>query len=115
MININELYQKYADNPIKWMEENNCITTKDITTLLMKEAIKQAIPIVLKEVSEKASLNHLFFDRDDDYENYEEYKDQGFLRTDRDGIPYAVDVIELNKESITSLSEELIQKLLKNE
>lgn len=68
-----------------------------------KLAIKEIITEVLKEASNSATLNHLYFNREDDYEKYDEYKNEGFLRTDGDGIPYAVDVIELNKKSITSV------------
>jgi len=88
-MNINELYEQYAANPIKWMEQNSCITTKDITILLMKEAIKQAIPIILKEVSEKACLHTI---------------GRGLGAYE-----------EVDKDSILSLEQELIQKLLKNE
>lgn len=68
-----------------------------------KLAIKEIVEAVLLEASNSATLNHLYFREDDDYEKYEEYKNEGFLRTDRDGIPYAVDIIELNKKSITSV------------
>lgn len=30
-----EIYQQYNDNPIQWMKENNCSTTKEITIKLM--------------------------------------------------------------------------------
>lgn len=101
MVNINELYEQYAANPIKWMEQNNCVTTKDITVLLMKEAIKQAIPIILKEVSEKATLI-------EDYDSAftEPRKDFGTLYTDNSSV-------FIDKDSILSLEQELIQKLLK--
>ena len=66
-------------------------------------AIKDVVEAVLLEASNSATLNHLYFNREDDYEKYDEYKNEGFLRTDGDGIPYAVDVIELNKKSITSV------------
>ena len=88
-INIQEILKKH-----NWI---------DYASISKTPAIKEIVEAVLLEASESATLNHLYFREDDDYEKYEEYKNEGFLRTDGDGIPYAVDVIELNKKSITSV------------
>ncbi len=31
-----EIYSEYSDNPIKWMQDNNCATTKEVTLKLME-------------------------------------------------------------------------------
>ena len=97
-INIQEIFKEYSN--LYQFEEGSpeyLIDKEDFN-----QAIKEIVEAVLLEASNSATLNHLYFREDDDYEKYEEYKNEGFLRTDGDGIPYAVDVIELNKKSITS-------------
>ena len=71
---IAENLHEYSDEDVIWC---------------MKEAIKQAIPIILKEVSEKACLHTI---------------GRGLGAYE-----------EVDKDSILSLEQELIQKLLKNE
>ena len=83
---IAENLHEYSDEDVIWC---------------MKEAIKQAIPIILKEVSEKAKIKKYYFFSGNE-ENIEHYS------TDFCSL-------DINKEQILSLEQELIQKLLKNE
>lgn len=32
-----DIYSLYSSNPTKWMKENSCTTTKEITVILMKQ------------------------------------------------------------------------------
>jgi len=52
----NDLYSKYGGNPIKWMKENNCITTKQITIKLMQDFAKYHVELALKAASEDVEL-----------------------------------------------------------
>ena len=38
---IYELYKEYSSNPLKYMTENNCITTQHITQSLMEKASEE--------------------------------------------------------------------------
>ena len=62
----------------------------------MKEACKQ----VLELAAENAKTSHDYYDKWDENEAYNKHKDFGFERCDGDGIPYGVDVITINKQSI---------------
>lgn len=42
MTEIEILYKQYSDNPIKWMQENNCATTKQVTEKLMQLSVEVA-------------------------------------------------------------------------
>lgn len=70
----------------------------------MKEACNQAIDLC----AENAKLNHNYYDKDEERALYNEHKDFGFERCDGDGIPYGVDVVELNKESILNTKKQII-------
>ena len=49
---IKRLYAEYNDNPIKWMQENNCVTTKQITEKLMALAVDRATEKISTELKE---------------------------------------------------------------
>ena len=59
-------------------------------TLHVTEALKQA--------AENAKQNHLYFDKEDNYEEY--MTNKGFLRKDENGDSYGLDVLKINKDSI---------------
>lgn len=84
MNELEEIYKQYSDNPIQWMKDNNCITTKDISLKLMQKALEHSIPFILQEVSEKAEI-----------------------------IGISGDWVEVDKQSILSLEQELIEKYTK--
>lgn len=89
MNELEEIYKQYSDNLIQWMKDNNCVTTKEISIKLMQKALEYSIPIILKEVSEKAEV---IFEENN---------------------KYCIDEWIVDKQSILSLEQELIEKYAK--
>lgn len=76
----------------------------DISNML-EETEKQQWNAALDEAAKQVKLTHKYFDKEDNREEFEEYKDHGFIRTDRYGDACAVDVIEVDKQSILKLKK----------
>lgn len=62
----------------------------------MKEACRQTLELA----AENTKTRHDYYDKWDENEAYNQYKDFGFERCDGDGIPYGIDVVTINKQSI---------------
>mgnify|MGYP003610371310 CR=1 FL=1 len=75
------------------------IRVEQIEKLALK-AMKEACKQVLELAAENAKTSHNYYDKWDENEAYNKHKDFGFERCDGDGIPYGVDVITINKQSI---------------
>ena len=75
------------------------IRVEQIEKLALK-AMKEACRQVLELAAENAKTSHDYYDKWDENEAYNKHKDFGFERCDGDGIPYGVDVITINKQSI---------------
>ena len=75
------------------------IRVEQIEKLALK-AMKEACRQVLELAAENAKTSHNYYDKWDENEAYNKHKDFGFERCDGDGIPYGVDVITINKQSI---------------
>ena len=67
---------------------------------IIKEIAKEACRQTLELAAENAKTSHNYYDKWDENEAYNKHKDFGFERCDGDGIPYGVDVITINKQSI---------------
>ena len=66
-----------------------------------KEFALECCRQTLELAAENAKTSHNYYDKWDENEAYNKHKDFGFERCDGDGIPYGVDVITINKQSIT--------------
>lgn len=75
---------------------------------LIKRAMLEACNQTVDLCAENAKLNHNYYDKDEERALYNEHKDFGFERCDGDGIPYGVDVVELNKQSILDTKKQII-------
>ena len=64
------------------------------------DAMEQACGELLKIVSEKNLLSHEYIEDYYDSTYPSENGEFGFVRTDWDGMPYAADVVTLNKEEV---------------
>lgn len=93
----------YANPSIIAIGGNNVIK-------LMTEFAKLHVKVALESASKKAAIKHEYYDKWNDNELYEKYKEEGFQRTDEYGIPYGVDITTVSKQSILSAyPEELIK------
>ena len=72
----------------------------DISVSMIKEICINVCRQVLELAAENAKTSHDYYDKWDENEAYNKHKDFGFERCDGDGIPYGVDVITINKQSI---------------
>ena len=97
-INLEEIWSKYE----KFSKAPNLPGAIDLgyfkpaVNAMMLEFGKQ----VLELAAENAKTSHDYYDKWDENEAYNKHKDFGFERCDGDGIPYGVDVITINKQSI---------------
>ena len=92
-INLEEILQSKRDTVTL---NGNPVYHKFQIINAMREACKQ----VLELAAENAKTSHNYYDKWDENEAYNKHKDFGFERCDGDGIPYGVDVITINKQSI---------------
>ena len=72
------------------------ILTEEEVFLAMKEACRQALELA----SENAKIFHEYYDKYDNYKKYCEFAGTFTERCDGDGIPYGVDVYDVNRKSI---------------
>ena len=93
MVNLEEILKKEL---IPTVFAGSSEMTFNATLRAMKEACRQ----VLELAAENAKTSHDYYDKWDENEAYNKHKDFGFERCDGDGIPYGVDVITINKQSI---------------
>ena len=73
-------------------------TKKEVIELLSK---------TLELAAENARTRHDYYDKWDENKAYNKHKDFGFERCDGDGIPYGVDVVTINKQSILNTIKQI--------
>jgi len=84
------------------------IAERGLAVFAIERAIQEACNQAIDLCAENAKLNHNYYDKDEERDLYNEHKDFGLERCDGDGIPYGVDVIVLNKESILNTKKQII-------
>lgn len=98
MIDTQEIFNKNLNFDLRCDKE-----LQDKITNWILTSSKEIITEVLKEAANNSQLTHHYYDEYESREEYLENKDHWTCRCDGDGIPYGVDVYEVNKESITSV------------
>lgn len=83
--------------------EDFCNRDRIIAINAMKEACKQTLELA----AENAETRHNYYDKWDENEAYNKHKEFGFERCDGDGIPYGVDVVTINKQSILNTIKQI--------
>ena len=69
------------------------------------EAMKKYYNKAIDDAAENAKQSYKYYDMYDHSTMYNRWKDDGFARTDGDGIQYGVDVVSIDKESILKLKK----------
>lgn len=78
--------------------------SRDLVIKAMREACNQTVDLC----AENARTRHDYYDKWDENTAYNDHKDEGFERCDGDGIPYGVDVVTINKQSILDTKKQII-------
>ena len=92
-INFDEIILKETDFITK---RNESVYNVNDLKRCMKEACRQT----LKLAASNAKLLSLYYRKDEDYDKYCEFAGTFPERCDGDGVPYAVDVFDIDKKSI---------------
>ena len=71
---------------------------------IMREACNQTVDLC----AENARTRHDYYDKWDENTAYNDHKDEGFERCDGDGMPYGVDVVTINKQSILDTKNQIV-------
>lgn len=105
--------EEYYNDLLKWREGNNGGIQQHKKAILevLKKAQTEAVEETCRVCAKEARMKHFYYDKDDNNDLYNKHLDEGFERCDGDGIPYGVDVLKINKESILSVADKLKEEL----
>lgn len=98
-INLDKILKSYLT--VEAMQANK----PDYTYNMVITAMKHACCEVLDLAAKNAKLSHRCYDRYDNPEEYAEFEGTYPKKCDGDGIPYAVDVFSVNKQSILQIKD----------